>query len=223
MKAHLFAISLLGISTGVAQQHGVAALEKRLDPSFAVSVCYTYQTTYLTTVSTSTRSSSIGAPSASPSSSIAFFPIVLGVVTNNPQKRDLEKRVGLGGFVSDNEADPNPSSCLAGTIFYLQVGGGLLLDAGQPLYFLTGFLFEKFKSVGAPPQGAITTFFNIDASGFLSWTNQAFLNGAAGFCQVPATGQVYATFGQQTSTPVGCVTVRLQVYRRKICPISLIR
>lgn len=231
MKAHLLAISLWGLTAGASRHFDIAALEARQNfpADAAVSVCYTYTTTYLTLVTpvtipgpsvtvpvTVTASGSTVVTTAQPSPSSAFLPVILAIEPLAVAKRDLEKRAGLGGFVSDNAANPNVADCSAATTFQLQIGGGLFLDQGQPLFTTSGTSFGEFRSTGAPPANAITTTFNGAVGDVLSWTNTAFFQGVASFCQVPATGQVYSTFQGLQNIPAGCVTVQLRINSRKI-------
>ncbi|KAJ4389161.1 hypothetical protein N0V93_006624 [Gnomoniopsis smithogilvyi] len=246
MKAHLFAISLWGITAGAARHHDIAALEARqaIPANAAVSVCYTYTSTYLTLVtpttipgpsvtvtvpgpsvtvlpsgvsSASALPSGVSSASAQPSPSAAFFSVILGIEPVGVAKRDLQKRAGLGGFVTNNPAAPNAVNCSGATIFQLQVGGGLFLDQGLPLFTTAGTSFGEFRSLGAPPANAITTQFSGADGTVLTWTNSAFLGGAVSFCQVPATGQVYSTFQGQNSVPAGCVTILLRIYLATRC------
>ncbi|KAJ4425204.1 hypothetical protein N0V82_000013 [Gnomoniopsis sp. IMI 355080] len=212
MKAHLFAVSLWGLTARASGHHDAAVLEARqaLPSNAAVSVCYTYTSTYLTLVTPT----SSALPTPTPP---GFVPIILGIETLAVAKRDLEKRVGLGGFVSDNPANPNPSDCSAATIFELQIGGGVLLDLALPLFTEAGDPFAEFRSTGAPPADAISTTFNGVDGGVLSWANTAFFGGEAAFCQVPATGQVYSTFQGNLNVPPGCVTVQLRIYAASRC------
>lgn len=215
MKAHLFAISLWGLAARAAVHQDIAGLAARqaIPSSAAVSVCYTYASTYLTLV---TPTSSGGLPTPTPP---AFFPVILAIEPLNIAKRDLEKRAGLGGFVRDDPASPNALNCTDATIFQLQVGGGLFLDQGLSLFTTVGAAFQEFRATGPAPAGGLTTFFSGQDGSILTWTNAAFFGGAATFCQVPFTGQVYATFEGQTDVPVGCVTVQLRIYAGKMCPV----
>lgn len=215
MKAHLFAISLWGLTARAAGHHDAAVLEARqaFPSDAAVSVCYTFTSTYLTLV-TPSSSSATAAPTTTP----GLIPIILQVepltvAKRGLQKRSLEKRAGLGGYVSDNPADPNPSDCSGATIFEL---GTVLLDRGLPLFTEAGDPFAEFRSTGPPPADAITTTFSGVVGGTLSWANTAFLTGEAVFCQVPATGQVFSTFEGDLNVPAGCVTVQLRVLAGKM-------
>lgn len=228
MKAHLFAISLWGITSGVARHHDVAALEARQGTNIAVSVCYTYTTTYLTTIGPSgttapgsipatsiTVPTTVTVTSGAPTNTAIFTPVILGIepIGGATRKRDLlKKRAGLGGFISTDVNNPNPSGCGLATIFQLQIGGGQFLDAGLPLSQLSGVSFEEFRGTGAPAPGAVTTTFGGVNGDFLRWTNSAFSSGVAGFCQLPSTGQVYITFAGQANQPAGCVAVELRIY-----------
>lgn len=216
MKAHLFAISLWGIAARAAGNHDIAAglaARQAFPSNAAVSVCYTFTSTYLTLV-TPTTSGTLPTPTPP-----AFFPVILGIEPLPFAKRDLKKRAGLGGFVTDDPANPNALNCTQATIFQLQVGGGLFLDQGIPLFTTTGASFAEFRASGPPPAGALTTFFSGQNGSILTWANPAFFGGAVTFCQVPATGQVFSTFGGRANVPAGCVTVQLRIYSRKICPL----
>lgn len=220
MKAHLFAISLWGIAARAAGNHDIAAglaARQAFPSNAAVSVCYTFTSTYLTLVTPTTSgtlpTTSGSLPTPTPP---AFVPVILGIEPLGVAKRDLEKRAGLGGFVTNDPANPNALNCTEATVFQLQVGGGLFLDQGLSLFTTAGAAFAQFRASGPPPAGAITTFFSGQNGSILSWTNPAFFGGSVTFCQVPATGQVFSTFGGRTNVPAGCVTVQLRVYAGKI-------
>lgn len=212
MKAHLFATSLLGLTAHAAVHHDIAGLAARqaFPSDAAVSVCYTYTSTYLTLV---TPTTSGGAATPTPP---AFFPVILGIEPLGVAKRDLEKRAGLGGFVTNDPANPNALNCSGATVFQLQIGGGVFLDTGIPLFTTSGSAFQEFRATGPSPAGAITTTFTGQDGSILTWANSAFFGGAATFCQVPATGQVYSTFQGTANVPAGCVTVQLRIYAGKI-------
>lgn len=212
MKAHLFAIPLWGLTAQAAVHHDIAGLAARqaFPSGAAVSVCYTYTSTYLTLV-TPTSSGGLATPTPS-----AFFPVILGIEPLAVAKRDLEKRAGLGGFVTNDPASPNTLNCSAATIFQLQIGGGVILDTGIPLFTTPGAAFQQFRAIGPAPAGGITATFTGQDGSILTWANAAFFGGAATFCQVPATGQVYSTFDGSTDVPAGCVTVQLRIYAGKI-------
>lgn len=212
MKAHLFAISLWGLTARAAGIHDIAGLAARqaFPSDAAVSVCYTYTSTYLTLV-TPTSSGGLATPTPP-----AFLPVILGIEPLAVAKRDLEKRAGLGGFVTDDPANPNALNCSQATVFQLQVGSGAILDKGLPLFTTPGAAFQEFLATGPAPAGGITATFSGQDGSILTWANAAFFGGAAIFCQVPATGQVYSTFEGLNDVPAGCVTVQLRIYAGKI-------
>ncbi|KAK7750440.1 hypothetical protein SLS62_007629 [Diatrype stigma] len=126
-----------------------------------------------------------------------------------PNATTLTKRQGGAGFVGG--AGPvNPTSCTDATVFTLV--DGVLGVGGEAISTDPGVAFMAF-AVG---DGSISVTFTV-VDGVLYWYNAAFVGGVAGFCQVPASGQVYATFSTPDVVPLGCVPVQLVVIAESEC------
>ncbi|PNP80986.1 hypothetical protein FNYG_05453 [Fusarium nygamai] len=118
--------------------------------------------------------------------------------TDNSKRRRLRRAVG--GFVGSNS-----EVCQDASAFSLS--DGRLLDGGRPIYYNSEDFKELRSEQATVPRGAVATTFAGDG-GFLRFRSPDLPSGEAGFCQSPGTGLVYITF---TSSPAGCVSVRLSV------------
>lgn len=215
MKAHLFATLFLGITGGAARHTEVGPeLFERLDPN--VSLCVTYIETYLVPASPTRGPGGFGGrpgqggggiqPTTTPLAApgIILQAVPLATTPKRKTKRDL------GGFVSDSAVEPNPKNCAGATVFQLNAFGELT-EGGEAVYFTPGLSYRELKGVGAAPDGAVTRGF-VNQGGFLSWANNAFPRGLASFCQVFASGQVFAVFEDRTEWPEACVLIELQIF-----------
>ncbi|KAF5592809.1 hypothetical protein FPCIR_5492 [Fusarium pseudocircinatum] len=118
--------------------------------------------------------------------------------TNDTRRKRLKR--ALGGFVGSTW-----EVCQDASAFSLV--DGRLFDGGRPIYY-NGEDFKELRGEQATvPRGAVATTFAGDG-GFLRFRSPDLPSGEAGFCQSPGTGLVYITF---TSSPAGCVSVRLSV------------
>lgn len=152
---------------------------------------------------------------------MAVQTVIFSVVPQTPaKKRRLSKR-DLGGYLGAGGI-ANLSSCTDATVFVL--GFNLAVAAGDPIFTIAGRRYQPFTTNGPAPANAITTDFEDGGGGFLSWSNAAFVNGVAFFCQVAVSGQVYITFeADQTQWPVDCVAVSIQILplTGKFCIMTL--
>ncbi|RYP89237.1 hypothetical protein DL769_000142 [Monosporascus sp. CRB-8-3] len=98
---------------------------------------------------------------------------------------------------------------------YVQ-SGGRFLGADKPLSVDPGVRYIDMSSF---PGGSISTTFSI-VGGILVWENDAFFNGAAGFCQA-SNGTVYAHF-TAAGGPESCVPIDLVVYMAQQCQNGVI-
>ncbi|KAF4420127.1 hypothetical protein FACUT_11292 [Fusarium acutatum] len=170
-------------------------LTEALQPSQSLSDDSTQLTTALVTTDTDpTNSNPTTAPG--PNDQIVVFRIVSD--TDNSKLRRLKR--ALGGFVGSAS-----EVCQDASAFSLS--DSRLLDGGRPIYYNGEDYKELRGQQTALPRGAVATTFAGDG-GFLRFRSPDLPDGEAGFCQNPATGQVYITF---RSSPPGCVSVRLSV------------
>ncbi|KAI7778243.1 hypothetical protein LA080_002429 [Diaporthe eres] len=131
------------------------------------------------------------APSPFPGPVEIILAIVPAVSGRMLEKRTAAKR-DLGGFISDDVGSPNPKDCRSATVYRLDSGRlqissrltfSIFADAG------TSFTeFHARESLNAGANIVATTFVNDNS--ILRWRNASFSGGEAGFCQVPATGQL---------------------------------
>ncbi|KAJ0124826.1 hypothetical protein J7T55_006169 [Diaporthe amygdali] len=177
-----------------------------------------------TSLSSSLTSTSITTPGPSPLPGPAdiILAIIPGIVGRALEKRTPVKR-DAGGFISDT-GDPNPQDCKAATVYRLD--SGTLRESASLTFSIfadVGTGFAEFRSRDSTNAGAniIATTFSNDNS-ILRWLNPAFSGGEAGFCQVAATGQVYATFvASPVGLPAGCSPIRISVLDRKLNSVRL--
>lgn len=125
--------------------------------------------------------------------------IFLIQLPDDDQKRRLNKRE-VGRFVGDG----SPDTCTFASTFNL--AQGQLFKNGNPIFY-SGEDFKQLEGQGAPPSDAVTKGFASTGTS-LSFRNEEFPNGEAGFCQI-SNGQVYITF---SSAPPACKPVTLGVY-----------
>ncbi|RBR15219.1 hypothetical protein FVER53590_29944 [Fusarium verticillioides] len=152
---------------------------------------------FVTSITTDTNTANSDPTTApGPDDQLVVFRIVPD--TDNSRRRRI--RSVVGGFVGSKS-----EVCQDASAFSLS--DGRLLDGGRPNYY-NG---EDFKEVRGDqttvPRGAVATTFAGDG-GFLRFRSPILPSGEAGFCQSPGTGLIYKTF---TSSPAGCVSVRLSV------------
>lgn len=225
MKAPVLAGLLLGIAAATPGL-GAVDLARALQPA---SICYYYTSIDITTVSIGASPTAatvtVAASGASQTPPAPPGPLSSALVTTPPQptdrsiilsivplaangKRD-DSTQALGGFVNTEELTPNPSSCSNATVMALSSSGELYVDGLA--VFSEDNNYVIFRSLGNPPQDAITTTFT-DVGGYLVWQNQSFLDGEAQFCQVSSSGQTYITFSEEAEWPSNCSPVSLQVY-----------
>ncbi|RGP58142.1 hypothetical protein FSPOR_11925 [Fusarium sporotrichioides] len=133
-------------------------------------------------------------------------PLVFRIIPDTQDaKRGLRRR-DLGGFVGSAQG-----ICAEASVFSLS--NGRLLQGTTPVAYVGEDFKELRGQSGALPEGAITTTF-VGVDGSLLFRNNALPNGQAGFCQTPENGQTYITF---TSSPPGCVAVRLSIVEVNEC------
>ncbi|KAF5529503.1 hypothetical protein FNAPI_13857 [Fusarium napiforme] len=151
----------------------------------------------VTSVTTDTNTANSDPTTApGPDDQLVVFRIVPD--TDNSSPRRLKR--ALGGFVGSTS-----EVCQDASAFSLS--DGHLLDGGRPIYY-NGEDFKELRGEEETvPRGAVATTF-IGEGGFLRFRSPDLPSGEAGFCQSPGTGLVYITF---TSSPEGCVSVRLSV------------
>ncbi|KAF5532992.1 hypothetical protein FMEXI_12075 [Fusarium mexicanum] len=132
--------------------------------------------------------------------------VVFRIVPDTDSSRRRRLRRAIGGFVGSTS-----EICQDASAFSLS--DGRLFDGGNPIYY-NGEDFKELRGQQATvPRGAVATTFAGD-SGFLRFRSPELPSGEAGFCQTPGTGLVYITF---TSSPPGCVSVRLSVVGVEEC------
>ncbi|KAF5989126.1 hypothetical protein FCOIX_163 [Fusarium coicis] len=151
----------------------------------------------VTSVTTDTNTANSDPTTApAPDDQLVVFRIVPD--TDNSRRRHLKR--ALGGFVgSTSEVCQNASA--------FSLSDGRLLDQGGGIYY-NGEDFEELRGEqAAAPRRAVATTFSGDG-GLLRFHSPDLPSGEAGFCQSPGTGLLYITF---TSSPEGCVSVRLSV------------
>ncbi|KAF9881772.1 hypothetical protein CkaCkLH20_00918 [Colletotrichum karsti] len=115
------------------------------------------------------------------------------------------KRQVTGGFLDTDPGTTTTANCGDAASFSLNNFGQLEVN-GQVLSTNPGTPFIALRPI--TPQGSITVTFSLN-NGALTWSNDAFFGGQAGFCQDP-TGQVYATFADPAiAYPANCAAIRL--------------
>lgn len=171
---------------------------------------------------------SVSTPSPVPSPLPGPVNIILAIAPA-VSTRMLEKRPGwkrdLGGFISDG-ASPNPKDCTSATVYRLD-SGRLQVSSNPSLSVFAdaGTSFTEFRTRQSLNAGAgiVTTTFSNDNS-VLRWQNASFSGGQAGFCQVAATGQVYATFvDSPAQLPTGCLPIRVSIIDGKIYSVTALK
>ncbi|KAK7957056.1 uncharacterized protein PG986_006278 [Apiospora aurea] len=125
-------------------------------------------------------------------------------------KIQLRKRDSEDGFVG-NSQNPNTGSCFDAVRF--RQWNGQLQRRGRPISVDPGVDYINILNY---PDGSITTEFTV-VNDTLQWTNDAFYDGRATFCQVGNDGPVYAVF-TSAGGPEGCSPVALVVYRGTVSP-----
>ncbi|KAM0424562.1 hypothetical protein ACHAPT_010279 [Fusarium lateritium] len=151
---------------------------------------------------TSTTPTSNAASATSGGAGVAGQAIIL-LVDDADETRKRQQRAVRGFINRGNTA--GSESCADAGIFSL--AAGQLLDGGDPIYYSGDEDYKLLAPQGEPPNGAITTTF-VNSGGSLQFTNDLLPNGQAGFCQDPATSEVFLTFASQ---PPGCVPVGVTV------------
>ncbi|TDZ61118.1 hypothetical protein CTRI78_v004567 [Colletotrichum trifolii] len=117
----------------------------------------------------------------------------------------LRRRQDAGGFLGTTPASPVTGSCTQATTFSLNSAGQLEVD-GAIISVNPGTPFMPLRPI--IPLGSITVTFSLN-NGALTWSNDQFFGGQAGFCQ-DAAGQVYATFADPAvAYPAGCTAIQL--------------
>ena len=99
------------------------------------------------------------------------------------------------------------TNCTDATLFAMEGG---VLRAGGAVVAVDhdqAVPFSEFR----PREGFMFRTFSI-VDHVLHWYNDAFMVGVAGFCVVPSSGRVFATFGAPANVPAGCEPVQLVVY-----------
>ncbi|KAM0227726.1 hypothetical protein ACHAPO_011294 [Fusarium lateritium] len=133
-------------------------------------------------------------------------PVIFRIIPDTSNNRRGLARRDLGGFVGSTE-----EVCAEASVFNLS--NGRLLQGTAPVFYAGESFKELRGQAGSLPQNAITTAF-VEVSGSLRFRNSALPNGKAGFCQTPENGQTYVTF---TSSPPGCLAVRLSIVEAEDC------
>nr|RBQ96043.1 hypothetical protein FVER53263_20864 [Fusarium verticillioides] len=152
---------------------------------------------FVTSITTDTNTANSDPTTApGPDDQLVVFRIVPD--TDNSRRRRIRRVVG--GFVGSKS-----EVCQDASAFSLS--DGRLLDGGRPNYY-NGEDFKELRGDQTTvPRGAVATTFAGDG-GFLRFRSPILPSGEVGFCQSPGTGLIYKTF---TSSPAGCVSVRLSV------------
>lgn len=122
--------------------------------------------------------------------------------------------LALGSFLSTGVASAKEEGVVSASWCFTYLSIYLDPIEGVPIYYLPGEIYKQLGGRGSPPDGAITTTFDI-VNDNLQFVNSALPDGRAGFCQVPDSGIVYITY---LSEPDGCVEVVLTVVPRKQHP-----
>ncbi|KAK2763486.1 hypothetical protein CKAH01_05080 [Colletotrichum kahawae] len=115
------------------------------------------------------------------------------------------KRQASGGFLDSSPGSSTTGACEEATTFSLNNFGQLEVS-GQVISMNPGTPYIALRPIS--PQGSITITFSLN-NGALTWTNDAFFGGEAGFCQ-DTSGQVFATFvDPAVAYPPNCAAVAL--------------
>ncbi|KAF4920238.1 hypothetical protein CGCVW01_v007080, partial [Colletotrichum viniferum] len=115
------------------------------------------------------------------------------------------KRQVSGGFLDSTPGSSTTPACEEASTFSLNNFGQLEVS-GQVISMNPGTPYIALRPIS--PQGSITITFSLN-NGVLTWTNDAFFGGQAGFCQ-DTTGQVFATFvDPAVAYPPNCAAVAL--------------
>ena len=121
--------------------------------------------------------------------------------------RDMPQRQDITGNRFLVAGGSTTTSCTDATAFLLKYGvlraGGAVVAADHD----PAVPFSEFRT----GEGFISRKFSV-VNNLLYWYNDAFMGGAAGFCVVPSSGRVFATFGAPADVPAGCEPVQLVVY-----------
>jgi hypothetical protein len=119
----------------------------------------------------------------------------------------------LNGFFSNDTID-HPDACSSAVVFRLS-GGRLEDDNG----FLGVDPGVDYINLVGERGGLITRTFDIENE-ILTWRNESFSGGRAGFCQT-SNGEVFATFAQNAG-PVNCTSIDIIVYEAGQCQNGVI-
>lgn len=121
--------------------------------------------------------------------------------------RDMPQRQDITGNRFLVAGGSTTTSCTDATAFLLKYGvlraGGAVVAADHD----PAVPFSEFRT----GEGFISRTFSV-VNNLLHWYNDAFMGGVAGFCVVPSSGRVFATFGAPANVPAGCEPVQLVVY-----------
>ncbi|GKU06068.1 hypothetical protein FLAG1_08783 [Fusarium langsethiae] len=148
-------------------------------------------------------------PTISPAQPVTNRPLVFRIIPDTQDAKQGLRRRDLGGLVGSAQG-----ICAEASVFSLS--NGRLLQGTAPVVYVGEDFKELRGQSGAFPEGAITaTFFVVDDS--LLFRNNALPNDQADFCQTPENSQTYITF---TSSPPGCVAVRLSIVEDAVMPSS---
>lgn len=116
---------------------------------------------------------------------------------------ELRRRQTKFGFIRHH--DVGSDNCSEASLFHRS--GGQLHFNGRPISVNPGVAYISLLDY---PDGSITTSFSI-VDDILVWSNQAFYDGQASFCQ-QENGDVFGIF-QETGAPSDCMPVNLHIYR----------
>jgi hypothetical protein len=134
--------------------------------------------------------------------------VVLPDTRNRNQLVKVKRQEQDEGFI-DGTGASNPASCNDAAPFSL-INGQLRVN-DQTVGTDPGVAFAPIR---ASREGSILEAFSV-TNGILSWTNEIFYGGRAGFCR-DNTGETYATFVSNPIGLVNCTTVNLLVLLGKL-------
>ncbi|OHF03241.1 hypothetical protein CORC01_01625 [Colletotrichum orchidophilum] len=183
------------------------------------------------TTSSGTSSSSSGTTSPSPSSSSSSSSFSssssstssssssngTSILTLKKRSMPLMARQNGATTYVGTTGQTNPTNCNQASIFRIGSSGTLTVD-GVALGVNPG---TPYIALRAGSTGSITATFT-NTNGNFAWTNGAFFNNQAGFCQ-DNSGQVYATFLNPAvagNVPAGCTAISLSATPRSSCSAS---
>ncbi|KAK6210821.1 hypothetical protein LQW54_005869 [Pestalotiopsis sp. IQ-011] len=119
------------------------------------------------------------------------------------QLRERQAIADMSGFLGDSVLD-HPDSCSNAQIYILSQGQ--LVQGTRALSVDPGVDYINMITF---PGGSISTTFSVQ-NDRLTWSNESFYNGAAGFCMT-ADGQIYVLFSQSDS-PANCTLIGILVF-----------